>query len=116
MDLSEEEKKLRKKEYDKKRYQENKEKYKLQHKQYYENNNEKCKKILRISKWKMRGVISDNFDELYEYYLNCKNCQNCNVELTIDKKIKSTTRVLDHCHRTGEFRNVLCQSCNRKRN
>jgi len=110
-----------KKEYDKKRYQENKEKIKLQAKEYRDNNKEKIKeyrktdnfnKSRRISDWKRNGVIHNDFNELYDYFINCKNCENCNIELSVGRFTTSTTRCLDHCHTTGEFRNVLCHYCN----
>ena len=72
-------------------------------------------KSRRISHWKDRGVSSECFDSLYNYYVNCQNCELCNIEITEDKIRKSTTRCLDHCHRTGEFRNVVCHACNIKR-
>ena len=113
------------KEYYKKRYQENKEKLKLQTKEYRDNNKEKikenkkiyyqskiCKKSYRISNWKQRGVIHNDFNELYDYFINCKNCDNCNCCLDLCNKSK---KCLDHCHTTGEFRNILCHSCNVKR-
>ena len=93
-------------------------------KRYREKNKEKIKerdteywkspaglKIHRIYKWKSRGVKSDNFDELYEYYLNCNNCEECNVALTNDE-VCITKKVLDHNHITGKFRNILCHKCN----
>lgn len=76
---------------------------------------EKGIKSNRISKWKFTGVKCDNWDVLYENYINCKKCENCGIELTEDKRITPTTRCLDHDHETGKFRNVLCHSCNRKR-
>ena len=39
------------------------------------------KKSTRIAKWKQYGVINDDFNSLYDYYLNCENCEKCNVEL-----------------------------------
>ena len=106
----------------------NKEKEAQQYKAWYEKNKEKeaarmkayrqteeGKKSNRIHNWKHTGVICENFDNLYDYYINCKDCEQCNVELTVDKRSTPTTRCLDHCHKTGEFRNVLCHSCNTKR-
>ena len=108
-------------------YQNNKEKRKEYHRQYREKNKEKREeyskvykqspagiKSARISHWKFYGVIHDNYDELYERYLNTEFCELCNIKFTEDKTRKSTTRCLDHDHNTGEFRNVVCHSCNVK--
>ncbi len=116
------------KEYQKKYNEKNKEKLKEYQKEYREKNKEKLKKLkkeyseteagkksLRISQWKFNGLIHDNYNELYEYYVNCKNCEKCNVELTYDKRNTATTKCLDHSHRTGHFRNILCNFCNIKR-
>jgi hypothetical protein len=35
--------------------------------------------------------------------------------LTEDRYNTSTTRVLDHSHITGQFRNILCCACNNRR-
>tara|TARA_R110000796_G_scaffold197620_1_gene313933 strand:- start:403 stop:816 length:414 start_codon:yes stop_codon:yes gene_type:complete len=135
MVLSEEEKKEKVREYNKIHYQRNKEKIKENYQknkekmnEYYEKNKdeinekkkewnqtEQGKKSNRISKWKSNGVICENFDKLYEYFINCKECEECDVELTVDKRTTATTRCLDHCHKTGRFRNVLCNTCNTKR-
>ena len=127
-----------------KRYIENnKEKFKESQKRYIENNKEKVKetkkkwkknnkekvkeskkiyykspnglKASRINTWIQMGLISNDYNALYEKYLNTSNCDNCNCFLTDDKKITSTKRVLDHNHNTGLFRNILCHRCNVKR-
>jgi len=74
-----------------------------------------AKKTRRISHWKDRGVISNDFNELYEAYLSQTNCDECNIELTYDNVRTRTTKCLDHNHETGEFRNILCNSCNVRR-
>jgi len=116
------------KKYNKKYYESNKEYFKEHRKQYYDNHKEqekelvkqynqteKGKKVNTISHWKRRGVIDKNFDELYEKYINTKNCELCDVELTNEINRNSNTRCLDHDHKTGLFRNILCHSCNVKR-
>ncbi len=61
--------------------------------------------------WKKKGVIlTDKFktyDELYDYYLSVNNCELCNISFDECKKC------LDHDHRSGLFRNIVCNSCNR---
>jgi len=68
---------------------------------------------VKISQWKRMGLISNDYDLLFNKWKNTKNCENCNMELT-DGNLK-TSRCLDHSHITGEYRNILCKSCNVKR-
>ena len=73
------------------------------------------KKSYRIRRWKYRGLIHPNYDELYERYINTTNCERCDIELTEDKRHTSTTRCMDHDHITGLFRNIVCNRCNSSR-
>ena len=125
-------------EYNKKYYIENKEKakqyqlnnknkiveynkeYRLNHKEYYKEyykeykQTDAGKKLNRITNWKRYGVISTDFDDLYDKYINTKNCDNCDTEL-IHGWYGSNKKCLDHDHKTGLFRNILCHNCNVKR-
>ena len=64
------------------------------------------KKVRIIGQWKYSGLIGD-YEEIYDRYINTTNCNLCNIVLC-DKNIKC----MDHCHITGEFRNIVCNSCN----
>ena len=121
--------------YNKKYREKNREKLLLGNKQYNEKNRDKRKewrdqnkdkikqykqspegmKSRRLSDWKRRGIIVEDWDGLYYRYLSTAWCDACKVKLTYDKNRTSTTKVVDHCHITGEFRNILCHSCNVKR-
>ena len=102
----------------KERIKENSKEYREKNKErireYRENNKEQGKKSNRINTWKQTGVKSDDFNSLYDYYLNCKNCEECSVEL-VEGRYGNNRKCLDHDHITGEFRNVLCHTCNIKR-
>lgn len=63
------------------------------------------------SNWKKYGLITDEFEEIYQQYIYSTNCEICG------KIYESRNdRHMDHSHATGKFRNVCCQKCNlRKR-
>ncbi len=128
MPISPEDKKVRNYEANKKYREAHKEKYKIYMKNYFDRNREEltdyqkqyhkeynkteaCKKKYTIGRWKKRGVITDDFDALYETYINTWNCENCDIEL-IAGNTGANKRCLDHCHKTGIFRNILCTTCN----
>ena len=107
--------------YKKEWYQNNKEYVKKQKREYYKINSEKQnkkhkeweqspegKKSRKIATWKQSGLklFGYTYEEVYEYYLSIDNCEVCN------KDISGYNKHMDHCHDTGIFRWVLCNSCN----
>jgi hypothetical protein len=116
MVLTEEERKERIKQSQRKWYENNKEKAKEKRRKWNEKNKNynkeylktpKGKKINRISNWKERGLICDNFDELYNKYLETTECAVCKYEFD-----ETNWRCMDHDHDTGLFRQFLCNKCN----
>ena len=70
---------------------------------------EKGRKIDRISQWKKMKIKIDNYDETYEWYMSVKNCDFCDVIL---EGRGSNKKCLDHDHRSGHIRRILCGKCN----
>ncbi len=109
------EQKEKRKEYLKKYNEANKQKKK----EYYKQRNQlpEIKQKNKINEWKRRGLVCDNYDDIYNKWLNTTICELCNIELQIGKAggSKSNTKCMDHCHTTGNFRNIICHSCNTKR-
>jgi len=98
----------------------NKERIKQKKKEYRENNKTKIaennkeyrqtpngKKSTTINNWKKYGLIHDNYDELYDKYLDTSECDVC--KYVFDETNK---RCMDHDHTTNLFRQFLCNKCN----
>jgi len=101
----------------KKIYRENNKEHISKREAKWHKENDKKPKGLKSSKiadWKYRGLIG-NYNEIYERYINTFNCDLCYIDLSIDKIRKSNSRCMDHNHKTGEFRAIVCCSCNNSR-
>lgn len=67
------------------------------------------KSITRYS-WKRYGIIfqdEEHFDYIYNIYIRATNCDLCNKLFPHSKN-----RHLDHCHQSGDIRNIVCYHCN----
>jgi len=96
-------------EYNKEYKKENKEKIAEYQKEYHKEYDKTPQGIKSntISGWKSYGLVHEDYDALYETYLQTKECNVC-------KKVFETSydRCMDHDHTTGLFRQVLCRGCN----
>ena len=81
-------------------------------KKSYIKNYDNSIKNSRRKAWRSRGLNMEKFEDIYKIYLSTTHCDLCKVELTEDKVNTKTTKCMDHSHITGEFRNILCVSCN----
>lgn len=120
-----EEQKQKKLEQDRKNYQDNHEKrlkYSKEqrgteeHKAYMKEfrASEAGIKSARITRMKQMGIVSDDYEALYEKWKNATHCGDCNVEL-IGGMRGANKKCMDHDHKTGVFRAIICNTCNVKR-
>ena len=104
-------------------YKNNKEEILTKQKEYNKNNKERikeyretpnCKKSQTLSSWKERGMIEtkEEFNRIYNLWLNQELCNACDILLTRTGNSCSTDACMDHCHTTHRFRHIICRSCN----
>ena len=110
------------KQYQKQWYDKNKEKQLEKNKEYQQEyqkqsqHTEKEKKRCRIKNWKKQGIIFHDYNLLYDIYLQTTHCDECKCLLN---QCGKSRKCCDHDHSITDdnnVRNILCHSCNRKRN
>jgi len=67
-------------------------------------------KVQKIGSWKKQKMICDDWDAMYEKYTSCEMCECCGSQWK-----NSRDKHLDHCHKSGKVRNILCRRCNQLR-
>jgi len=70
------------------------------------------KKVNTLKNWRKIKLVCDDVDTLYDNYINAKCCDNCSVEFGRKGDGTNSWKCMDHCHKTGKFRNFLCNYCN----
>tara|TARA_R110000737_G_scaffold342737_1_gene367845 strand:- start:1041 stop:1520 length:480 start_codon:yes stop_codon:yes gene_type:complete len=90
-------------------YQKNKPKMLAKAKEY--KSTEHGYKVTLTSSWNFRGLKGD-LDMIYRIYKSTKFCDDCACELDTHT---FTKKCMDHCHKSGGFRGVVCVRCNNRR-
>jgi hypothetical protein len=66
------------------------------------------RKSTTTTNWRQRGLKGD-VNKIYDLWLSTIYCDLCKIELDTDG---GSRKCMDHCHKTGEFRNIVCNRCN----
>lgn len=91
-------------------YLENKERLAIEHRNYYNRSKEKTK--ARELKKSYNITLDQYLKMLLEQDNKCAICKR--PEKAIHFQTKEVRRLaVDHCHKTGSVRDLLCSSCNR---
>jgi hypothetical protein len=76
----------------------------------------KGRKKYRTDKWIERGLKfkeDETLDDVYTRYMETDLCEICECDLTQGERyLTKTTKVMDHDHTTGYCRGIVCHSCN----
>ena len=94
------------KEYSKEYYKQNKHNILEKQKEYYKQS-KKAKKRSRICNWKKIGLICEDYDQVYQLWSDSTHCDTCGSQYT-----KQNPKNMEHCHKTGAFRGIVCHQCN----
>ena len=65
---------------------------------------------IKIYSWKQHGIIWDDYDIIYDLYINATNCDYCSKEFK-----NSLDKCCDHDHHITDANNIrgfICRDCN----
>lgn len=98
--------------YEKQYLEKNQETLKIKRKIYYNNNPDVFMKNRLRPYWE--GLSSEEKVTKYNELLKAQNnkCSICLKEETASFKGKPRSLAIDHCHKTGKVRGLLCSKCN----
>ena len=68
-------------------------------------------KDVKVKGWIRSGLL-DDYDMVWDRYCNTEFCDDCRCQLIHEGPIVSARKCMDHSHKTGKFRNILCHTCN----
>lgn len=94
-------------EYRREYYQKNKERYAERQKAWKQANPNRSKEYSRKSLLKKYGLTEECYSKLLAAQGNC--CATCGSP---EPKTKTEKFFIDHCHKTGAVRELLCHRCN----
>lgn len=81
------------------------------HREYYLDNIEKCKKLDRNRNLKKKyGITLEDLEKMLRDQGN--KCAICGQEIFLFGSSKNLTAHVDHDHKTGKVRGLLCHECN----
>ena len=72
----------------------------------------KEKSIKRSTNWRMKHKFGITSDDKKNMFL-CQNklCKICSTEMTLVGGSDNSAQI-DHCHKTGKIRGIICRKCN----
>ena len=111
--------------YTQKYYIKNQQKIQKQNLAYYYQNRERVlakinaknrtpggKRYYMTYNWKASGILSDDYDSLYDKYISRDTCEDCKCNFDIKGDGGGKFRTLHHDHKTGLPIAIVCQPCN----
>ena len=113
-----------KKEYDRIRYQKNKDSIKARSKEYRKRRPDVGREAMKRFRNKLPKEAAKGRELKYKYGLSWEeylilydsqegSCKICKTPLSLLSENQTKTANVDHCHSTGKIRGLLCGDCNR---